>query len=599
MSSPLSQFAPWASPFVGDELLGMVKGGTNWKVSLSQLSTFLGSGWGGAGQFVIADASNGVDDRAALQALINTGLPVALKPMDYIITSGLEHVAGSGFVCFGGKARIVAKTGVGGFNIKDTSAPRNGLDRNMLRCENTDGLVIHNVEFALDGVNQVVLHGIRVTQGMGTLGYSIRQVGFRNWSNGAMIAFTSVGAGRNRVVDIDYAVDGGISAGLATFPNGAQTTVFELDNDQVANTPSAPGVVHIGRIKNILYTGQALIDFQQQTDGINLIGHGAFSTTDWVFILDEVDGVGEPVDIQGWRTTTYIGSIKNAYYYGVKYIHGAQHNHAYVGVVHASGNAAVLFSGSSTAPTERDTLGNSVRIGTVINPGSYGNGLVTNGYVVLFGNAGSTYKPKSNTAYVDNVVGDGVNLDDVVSDGGADFGNDNLVIIGKASGFAGRSVHAPPGNVRVKYQGRCFCEMTMSATQNITTATATKLAFNTVQTDTESIAVIGSNKVTIKWPGTYRVIGSARLNGWAVGASDRWQMELRQDTTVRRTNSDKIDFSAGKDERAYVDEIIYIDEDDIGTVNADLSIWITQDTGATKTVDNALTFTRFVVQRID
>lgn len=545
-------------------------------------------------------AGDGVtDDTAALQKPLTLGLKCRLKnSATYLITSGLDHGTGGGFVCPDGTATIKAKTGAGGFNVTSSAAPRTGLDRNMLRCNGTDNLTLRNVIFTTDGATEVYLNGLRFVGGMGTIGYDVRGIAFSKFFNGAMVAVASVGAGKNRLIDIAYAVDSGVTQGSAYFTAGpAQTTVVEIDNDILTATPSVGGIVRIGLIKNVLFTGQALTDFGQETDGVNIICQGANSTSGWTISIDRIDGVGEPVDIQGWKNNVTIGYIRNAYNDAIKLIHGAQNNNIYVGVIEASGGSAVYISGSDSAVCDRDTKGNNIHVGTVINPGSYGLGPAA-GFAVLFADANSAHKPVQNTVTIDNIVGDGVNLDYVVSDGGTDTGNDNLVIIGKASGFVVASVMAPPSNVRVKYLGRCFAELTMSTTPSLTTATATKLPFDTVVNDPEAIAVTASNKLTIKWPGVYRVIASARMDGWAVGASDRWQMEIRQNVTTVRVNSGKINFGAGKDEKAFVNELIYIDENDVGTSGADLTAWLTQDTGASKVVSNTATYTRFSAERV-
>jgi hypothetical protein len=535
------------------------------------------------------------DDTAALQAAINTGKVVLLKKnKTYLISSGLDHVAGSGLVCLEGIATIKAKTGSGGFNVTSMAAPRTGLDRNMFRCNQTDNVFIRNVHFTTDGANEVVLHGVRLYGGMGTVGYDV-EASFSGFFNGQLVAVNSVGAGRRRFIHVTSATDCGITQGSARFTAGAQTTVVEVDNDIIASTPSSPGIIKIGLIKNILYTGQALTDFGQQTDGVNIVCQGANSTSGWGVIIDNSDGVGEPIDIQSWKNSIRIGRIRNAYNFAIKLIHGAQENDIDVGVIENSGNAAVAIYGSASSACDRNTLGNNVRVGTIINPGSYGIGPAA-GYAVLFGNSNSTYKPVQNTVEVGNVIGDGVNLDNVVSDGGTDAGNDNLVIIKKASGFIGASVNAPKGNVRVKYLSRCFAEMTMSTSPTVT-STSSKLAFDTVGEDTEGVMVSASNQITFKWPGIYRLRASVRMDSWRVGASDRWQLDLKQNTTVIRTACGMINFS-GKDETAQLDVMVFVDEDDVGTTNANYTVWMAQDTGANKTVSNAIQFTRLSTTRV-
>jgi hypothetical protein len=58
-----------------------------------------------------------------------------------------------------------------------------------------------------------------------------------------------------------------------------------------------------------------------------------------------------------------------------------------------------------------------------------------------------------------------------------------------------------------------------------------------------------------------------------------------------------INFS-GKDETAQLDVMVFVDEDDVGTTNANYTVWMAQDTGANKTVSNAIQFTRLSTTRV-
>ena len=559
------------------------------------IDTWVLASWFGTPEDGVTDAT------AKLQSALSFGKPVVLKNnkiSTYLIASGLDHVAGSGLVCLDGRATIKAKTGTGGFSATSAMAPRTGLDRNMFRCNGTDDVTLRNIHFTTDGASEVFLCGFRIMGGMATVGYDVSGISFSGFFNGLMVEISSVGSGRKRLLDILSAVDSGITQGLTRFADGAQTSVVEIDNDLIASTPSAPGTIRIGLIKNILYTGQALTDFGQQTDGVNIVCQGANSTSDWDIEIGVIDGVGEPLDLQAFNCNVRVGTIRNAYNFGVKLIHGASGNAIDVGTVVSSGEAAVYVSGSASAACDRNTSGNTVKIGTVINPGSYGLGPAA-GYAVLFAATISTHKPTNNVVEIGNIVGDGVNLDNVVSDGGIDVGNKNLVIIGKASGFVGASVVAPPGNVRVKYLGRCFADLSMSAGQVITTATDTKLAFDTVVTDTESIAVTASNRFTIIWPGLYRLTASVRMDGWSGGAAtDQWKMALRQNVTEVQTAKGKINFAPGTDESGVVTGTIYVAENVIGTTACNLEAWFEHNIGADRTISNVIGMTRFTIERV-
>ncbi len=580
----------------------------------SSLAGFINAGTGAVARTVQAKlrdfvhaadfgaAGDGVsDDTAELQAALNTGKQVLLAAdATYLISSGLDHVTGAGLVCLDGWATIKAKTGASGFNILTSGSPRTGLDRNMIRANGTDNLVIHNVHFTTDGVTPVVINGIRLYGGMATEGYDLR-VSFSGFYVGSLVVFSSVGAGKRRNAHIVSATDCGTSQGNTYWSGGIQTTVVEIDNDLISSTASKGGNVRIDLIRNILYSGAALTNFGMETDGVNIVHHGANSTRDWSIDIGVADGIGELLDLQGFNCTARVGTSKNSYLDTIKLTHGAQHNHVEIGTVENSGRSVVNFAGSTSPVADRDIKGNTVRIGSVINPGSYGLGLTGaagDTVVALFSGSTSTYKPVNNTAEIESVVGDGVNLDHLVKDGGASANNENLVRIGKASGFAVSSVSAPSSNVKFVYGGRTYTEMTMSAGQSINSGSATKIAFNTVATDLDSIAVTGSNKVTVKYPGTYRIDAQVRLDSWAVGVNDSWMLEVYQGAAVVRRTKGKINFS-GKDETALITAPVLITESQIGTANADLSVYITQDTGSARSISNAAGYTYLTATRIN
>jgi hypothetical protein len=405
------------------------------------------------GNFTFSEAlgDGASDDTAALQKALNTGNVVLLKGgATYIITSGLDHVNNAGFDCLDGVATIKARTGSGGFNITSAAAPRTALDRNMLRCNGTDGLFLRNIHFTTDGANEVYLNGIRFVGGMGVEGYDIDGISFSGFFNGSLVSFNSVASGKRARLGIVSAADCGITQGSSRFTAGAQTTVVEIDNDIISSTPSAPGVVRIGHIKDILYTGTALTDFGQQTDGVNIICQGAHSTAGWAFDIGIIDGVGEPLDIQGWGNSFKVERIKNAYNYGVKLIHGAQFNTFDIGNIDASGLSAVGLFGSSSAICDRDTLANVINVRSITYPGIYGLGpgaAAGDVAAVLFGNTTSTYKPKQNVTNVGSIIGDGVNMDYLVKDGGSSNSLANFVNIWKGSGYAAGQASTPAGNV--------------------------------------------------------------------------------------------------------------------------------------------------------
>ena len=533
-------------------------------------------------------SDNATDDITALQLATNTGKLVELDSgTTTIISSGIDHVAGSGLICKG-RATLKAKTGSGGFNITTLAAPRTALDRNMYRTNQTDDVTIRNIHFTTDGANQRYINAIRLYGGMATEGYDISNVSFSGFAASQIITVSSLGSGRRRNIHIASAKDCGITLGTASWTGTPQTTVMEIDNDLISSTASKPGKIRIDFVKDILFSGSALTDFGQQTDVFNIISQGANSTSGWDVEIGTVDGVGEVVDLQGFACNVRVGYLKNIYNDAVKLIHGASYNNVDVGVIEACGRSAVGIFGSAEVTTDRNTTGNTIRVGTVRLPGTYGLGTSGTTAIVLFGNANSTYKPTLNRVIIDNFIGDGTNLDYGVSDGGSDANNFNEVTIGRGTGFAIASCLAPPTNVRVRCLQRSITEMTMSASQSVANATNTTLALNTAGTDTESAAVTGSNKVRVVWPGLYHVTGAVRWSGTNLNDGEWAQNRILQNT-VTMSQATVNASAAAQEPVGMPTTTIYVDENDMVGVNADLSIQVRVASAANRDISAAIT----------
>lgn len=528
-------------------------------------------------------------DHAALQLATNTGKIVELDDgTTTLIGSGIAHVTGSGLVARG-RAILKAKTGTGAFNIKTTTVPRTGVDRNMYQANQTDDLTIRNIHFTTDAATEVYLNGIRMLGGMATEGYHISGVSFDNFAASQLVAVGSLGAGRRRFIHITSARNCSVTQGSSYWTGGCQTTVFEIDNDLISSTPSSPGVVRIDLIKSILFSSTALTDFAQQTDGVNIIGQGANSTSGWDIEIGTCDGIGEAIDVQGFGNTVRAGYIKNAYNDAVKLIHGASHNTIEVGVIEACGRSAVGIFGSNTSPVANNTTGNTVRIGTVKTPGTYGLGTSGSTSVVLFGNANLTYKPTRNKVFIDNFIGDGVNLDYGVSDGSTDANTGNEVTIGRGNGWAIASCLAPPGNEHVRCLQRSYTEMTMSGAQTIATGTNTAVALNTAGVDVEAIADTANNKVRVVWPGLYQVTAAGRWNG-ASNLTDGNEAIVRALVASATVATATVAASAAAQAPVAIANVtVYIDENDMAGVNADISMQVRQDSGADRTLSHSIT----------
>lgn len=552
---------------------------------------------GGNYRWTTAAGDGVTDDTSALNTDSALGQIVLLEPgATYLTSSGVAWATGTWFVCIGGVATIKAKTGSGGFNIKNVGGTRTDADRCMIRCIGIDNFGARNIHFTTDGATEVALYPVRISGGCATHGFDFENISFSGFHASVLFGVNSAGAGRKRNVHIASATSCGITQGSSYWTGTPQTTVLEIDNDIVSSTPSKPIVARIDLVKDILFSGTALTDFAQQTDVVNVVGQGANSSSGHDITVGHVDGVGELFDFQGWNITGRCGTAKNIYNDVVKLIHGAQYCSVEIGAVEASGRSVAAIFGSTTA--DRDSIHNTVRIGTVKTPGTYGLGTSGETSIVLFGNTTSTYKPKRNFVYVDNFLGDGTTLDYAVRDGGTDQSNANEVHIGRGSGFAVAASSAPPGNVRVHCSARSYTELALSGNQTVTTATDTKLAFAESILDIEAIADTGNNRIRPVWPGLYRVEAQVRVDSWNAGVNVR--LNLKKNATSIYSTRQLLATNAGSsDETPRIDATVYIDEDDVGGATADISIEIRHDAGSDRTVTDSNTLTYFKVVRVN
>lgn len=546
------------------------------------------------------------DDTAALQSAANSGQRVVLDDAVYLISSAILMTSGSGFVCPSGCAVLMAKTGIGGFNVTNVNAPRTGTDRNMIICDTIDDVELQGIYFITDNnnvsPNEIYLNGIRVTGGMNSEGYCFSRLSFKNFNAGSMVIINSAGAGRRRYVQIEGVSNCAVTQGATYWTGTPQLTVVEVDNDRVAGAASVGGVVRIDSIRDLLFTGTALTDYGCQTDGVTLAGVTGNKTSGWDIEIGTVKGCGEVIDCFGESNTVRIGHVENINNDVIKLIHGAQNNHISLGTALNTGRSVVALSGSAT--TDQDIQYNSVHVGSVMLPGTYGSLIGGETCVVLGISSTATYKPKNNVVDIGSVVGDGVNLDYVVKDGSGAAASDlgNEVIIRKATGYAIGSVSAPAKNLRVRCLSRSYSKACLSAAQTLTSGSTFTLALNETVADLEGIVDLANDKIRVEWPGLYHVECSIRFDNEMVGTSDDVALTLLKNTTIIEQRNYRMNLAVGI-ETFTLSAIVKIDEEDIVSAGvrsaaSDLYFKIRQDTGADADIVDANHMTYFALSRI-
>jgi len=211
-----------------------------------------------------------------------------------------------------------------------------------------------------------------------------------------------------------------------------QITGVELDNDRVNSVGSAGVRVCRNVIKDLTVSGSLLSTWGYQTDGINL----AHQTTNNCVISDNwLDNMGEGIDVFGKCNTLNGNTIRNAYVYGLKFIHGASFNSVNGGTIENAGLGGIVFAGSDVASVG-DTTRNTV-CGLTIRELNYNSAWTANSSsgISFVDNVGTTGKPISNVVtgctVSEGALGKYGWLDQ--STGSRNFGEGIEVVVGAAN----------------------------------------------------------------------------------------------------------------------------------------------------------------------
>lgn len=530
-------------------------------------------------------------DNAAFALAAASGKTVRLTPGDtYVLSTRVKPVTGTHFICEGGFATIVCKTGPGGYNVRSLEVPKSGADRCLFWFDNVEDAGIEGVVFKPDGDTEVCIWPIQVSQGSNTRPVVFKRLIFENFPVATMITLNSIGASGYLLEDITGR-NIGTAQGRSYWKGSVGAAVVGIDDDMVARTESKPGVMRNIRAYDVRLTGQALKEYGAQTDCITIGGivNGSDVKGPQIFGV-YADGVGEGIDCFGSHAVIKGVRLKNIQYYGVKLVHGAQLNVIELDTIESVGVAAVGIFGSSE--TTDHTKNNVVRVGTVTGVGTISGDGRSDAVAVLFGDNGggaATCLPKNNFVRVENVLGDGAGLKYVVRDGAVDNSNGNVVEVGRASGWAKRFCDCVPSNERIRVHDSTRVRLTLNASQKVATATPTTIQFNSVQEDRKGEAVSASHKVRCKTPGLKQVYAQARMAG--IRGGDDVVMRIKVNgTTVREASHDAT--SAKLAQTFPIQSVIYIAEDRADSSDADLSIEIeVRSAGAPQiTASNALSF---------
>lgn len=283
----------------------------------------------------LADATN--DDAAALQAALDTGRPVYLRPdKTYAFGTQLTVPTGGGFFGWGtlkmltGAGKFDAATYSGAFSSNVTGIYALSVDNIVLECK---------VEMQANaGIR--VCHPVAV-RGCQNIRLDVEAFGFKEMQFGAVAVDSSTGFVRDYVHDI--------TPDSTSLP-WMQISGLSIDADRIGGVNS--NLTFDVRVVNVLPGVNARATYGAQSDACNIQSQGYAGIVGTVF----GDTVGEVLDLFGDGCTINVVG-KDCYAYGVKLIHGATGNTITASINTTCGSAVVL-GGSSTS--NKEVRGNTV-----------------------------------------------------------------------------------------------------------------------------------------------------------------------------------------------------------------------------------------------
>lgn len=461
---------------------------------------------------------------AALTLASSTKKPIEVQPNGNILRINDWFEVGSDVTYIGNGVTHEVQMGAGGYAKKNRNQKNNvGGDPDtvfLIGVGTTDQerVRFHDIVFTASDTTEAIFRAIVALAGFDDSELLITDMlvhDMKVHSCGGLFSANGIGPGGFRMENI-RGRDCGITSD-AGWTGNCQLSLCDVDED---GTASRNGVFRNIRATGWKFSGSALSSFGQETDVVTIAGAGALVTGKPTGItVDDIyaNGVGEVVDCMGDAIQISNVTGHDVANFVLKFIHGARYCNAKGVTGYGVGGAIVTFAGTSTA-NSGDTIRNVV---TGVNGGNF---TANETCAVLFQkNIGTQGLPKKNRVYGLEALGDS-NMDWLVKDNcDVDNDNDNKVYMADGSAWGTQPISIVyTDNTKVQGPQRGVCQLSLGATQTLTTLAT--LDFSVATYDPEGIAVTGSDKVTLKWPGVYQVKVALKF---ATDLDDQDTVEIR------------------------------------------------------------------------
>lgn len=525
------------------------------------------------------------ESNAAWKKLVTMGTKIECTPgASSYIASTMDFVSGTNI--FLNNSTMYVQTSTGGFNSKNLSLK--GTTSNVVflvsACENVGiigpGKLTQSVPTDEFAINPIWING-----GFNTSTFlhpNLKITGIP--AGGSLITYNSIGKGGYYGPN-NWWHDCLVTRG-STYWTGTPGTTGAAWDDALTSAAgfSNKGFLPDLRIENLSFTGSALSDFGDQTDGLTTTRRagGQGPTIEGLFI----SGVGEGIDAQGQNMIVNGGFIEKCTNFGIKVIHGGNNNQFTFSSITSVGGAAIIISESTTATVDCER--NVFNIGTIDRIGNIA--VAVSATAILFGSAGvsATSFAKNNIVNVGAIYGTSTVMSHAIQGSLQAGSTGNIITYGAASGWANSLVAEVSSNqVQILSTLKNAAKIGLTNNQTIPNNVETKVSVDVTRFDNMNSAVPTQNKVKATTPQDKLVTGSIRMSGPATACDV--QLTLYQGTQQIAVSQNV--FDATTEKTFTVQGFANILNSTVGTSAAEFYFTVLASSASVMTVQNTATMT--------
>ena len=322
------------------------------------------------------------DDQPAIQAVLNAGYSWRPLPgKSYRLKRALQYTTARRGIVGDGSSTIIMDTSANGFcNASSSASYRYGTNAVGIIATNITRPILRGVEIKYE--NQIDDRFVKAVAFRGCSDIDVQDVEAWNFTK-SLGVFYFGNCQRGRIAE-NYIHDCTTNSTLF-----GQISGMEFDNDDAGSSDID---VFRNRVERLTVGSVFLASCGYQTDGFNVARNTASRIR---FRHNIVRNVGEGFDVFGQKLTLHDNDVQDAYYYGIKLIHGASDCSVKLNRASRCGLAGIGLFGTDAMTL--NTARNKIMHNQIseIDPNGTFSGSATAG-IVLAANGGTTYLPRDN-----------------------------------------------------------------------------------------------------------------------------------------------------------------------------------------------------------